>query len=107
MHVTIGEIQSVLKAMLSKGLSMRRGKVVIYGKKDCMACLRVKQIAEIYGFDFEYRDIGNPEELKEMMKHTQVPLVPLAIWNGKAYQGYEAFSEAVENQMNDYGDGVI
>lgn len=85
----------------------RRGNLVIYGKQDCMACLRVKQIAEIYGFDFKYKDIADQNVLSEMMEHTEIPLVPLAVWNGRVYQGYEQFSEAVENTMNDYGDGSI
>jgi hypothetical protein len=36
-----------------------------------------------------------------------MPLVPVAVWNGRVYQGYEEFSEAVENTMNNYGDGSI
>ena len=93
--------------MSSRGLNMSRGHLVIYGKKDCMACLRCKQLAEIYGFNFEYKDIANSDVVKEMMSHTEMPIVPVVVWNGTVHQGYQAFSEAVENQINDYGDGVI
>ena len=85
---------------------MSRGRVIIYGKDDCMACLRVKQIAEIYGFNFEYKNINQPDVLQEMMEYTDVPLVPLAVWNSNVYQGYEEFSNAVENQINDFGDNL-
>jgi glutaredoxin len=89
------------------GNAVRPGRVIIYGKKDCMACLRCKQVAEIWGLHFEYKDIEIPEIREEYLQVASVHIVPLIIWNGRKIMGYEQFAEVLENEINDFGHGEL
>jgi hypothetical protein len=60
------------------------------------------------GLDFVYKDVNNPEDRAEFLEQFPAILhVPIIKWNKDVFQGYEKFAEAVENNIQNYGEGKI
>lgn len=74
-----------------------------------MACLQTKQLCDAMGFKYEYRNIDEDTDARtEFMEcFPGILAVPIIEWNGEVFQGYNKFCEAVENNIQNHGEGTI
>lgn len=83
--------------------------ITIYGRNNCVHCLKVKQLCQSFNLDYEYKNIDEDQDARtEFMEMFPAILhVPITIWNDDVFQGYNAFAEALENNIQNYGEGKI
>jgi len=86
---------------------MVESKITIWGTTNCPACILCKQACESLNLNFEYKDIDKGSRAEFLEKFPAIFQVPLIEWNGKVYEGYEKFAEAIESNINNYGDGQL
>lgn len=82
--------------------------IIIYGRSNCLHCLRVKQLAEIFELEHEYKDTSIQENMDEFLSLTKYPtLIPQILWDGEMIRGYHGFSERVNNYIEELKEGKL
>ncbi len=80
--------------------------ITIYGKPNCGWCDKAKQVADLHGLKYEYKDITFTKFREELFNRapTTPKTVPQIFWYDKYIGGYDKFSTEVENTINGYGE---
>lgn len=71
--------------------------IIIYGKPHCPFCEKAKQLCEIRGFDYEYRQMDVDYTREQLLENFPgARTVPQIVVNGLKVGGYEEFARYVE-----------
>ena len=73
--------------------------ITIYGKEDCMYCMRAKRLAESNDLDYTYKDITDDRSEFDRLFPGKNK-VPQIMWNEKHVGGFEEFMDEVYNRGN-------
>jgi glutaredoxin len=74
--------------------------ITIYGSPNCIWCLRAKQLAETFELEHEYKSVED-YQAEFTSKFPAARTVPQIVWDGLHIGGYEMFSRAVNEFIND------
>jgi len=73
--------------------------ITIYASDNCIWCLKAKQLAELFELEHEYKLIEN-YRAEFSSRFPDVRTVPQIVWDGVHLGGYEVFTEAVNEFVN-------
>lgn len=76
--------------------------IIIYGTSNCLHCLKSKQLAEICGFEHEYKSLSDRETKKEFFSRVKDPtIVPQIFWDEEHLIGYEEFKMKIDRYVEE------
>lgn len=79
--------------------------IKIYGKANCLWCKDAKKLAERYGLEHEYIDVGYTDGLRELMELLpDAKTVPQIWWHDRYVGGYQEFLHDVDNTLGGFAE---
>lgn len=72
--------------------------ILIYGKPACPSCTKAKQLCEMRGYSFEYKELGKDFD-RELILETfpGARTFPQIVVNGEKVGGFEGFTKYIED----------
>lgn len=72
--------------------------ILIYGKPACPSCTKTKQLCEMRGYSFEYKELGKDFD-RELILETfpGARTFPQIVVNGEKVGGFEGFAKYIED----------
>lgn len=79
--------------------------IKIYGKANCPWCKDAKKLADKYGLEYEYIDVGYTDGLRELTQLLpEAKTVPQIWWHDRYVGGYQEFLLDIENTLGGFAE---
>ena len=71
--------------------------IIIFGKPACPSCTKAKQLCEMRGYDYEYRELGKDFEREYILEEFPgARTFPQIVINGQKIGGFENMAKYIE-----------